>query len=53
MKDGPTVSNGSGKLIEPSEIDEMLTELVFICYHKDPYLFPVDMNTEDKIRDNH
>lgn len=53
MNDGPSIPDEAGKLIEPSEIDEILTELLFICYQEDRNVFPVpvDLDTEEKLRD--
>ena len=53
LRDGPAISEETGKLLESREIDDMLTELLINCYHEDRNLFPVDVDTEDKIRDNY
>ena len=53
MKDGPAISDTMGKLIEPREIDEMLIELLIVCYREDRALYPADMDTEEKLRDSY
>ena len=53
LRDGPAISEETGKLLESREIDDMLTELPINCYHEDRNLFAVDVDTEDKIRDNY
>ena len=53
LKDGLAISNTMGKLIEPSEIDEMLIEVLVVCYQEDKVLFPADMDIEEKLRDSY
>lgn len=42
-----------GKLLESSEIDEMLAELLIEYHRENCELFPVDIYTQDKIRNNY
>ena len=53
LKDRPAISNETGELIESSEIDNMLIELLVICYQEDRGLFPPDMDIEEKLRDSY
>ena len=53
LKDGPAISNTMGKLIEPSEIDEMLIKVLVDCYQEERVLFPADMDNEEKLRDSY
>ena len=40
-------------IFEPIEINKMVIELLIIFHHEDPDLFPVDVDNEDKIRNNY
>ena len=53
LTDGPAISDTIGKLIEPREIDEILIELLIVCYQEDRALYPADMDTEEKLRDSY
>ena len=53
LRDGPAISGETGKLLESSEVDEMLTELLMECYTENRELFPLDMDTQEKIRNNY
>ena len=53
FKNGPAISNDVGKLMESSEIDETLVELLLSCYQEDKNFFPADMDTEEKLRESY
>ena len=53
FKNGPAISNDVGKLMESSEIYEMLVELLLSCYREDKSFFRADMDTEEKLRESY
>ena len=53
LRDGPTISGDTGKLLEPSDLDEMVIELLMEYHSENRELFPVDMDTQEKIRNSY
>ena len=53
LRDGPAISGETGKLLESSEVDEMLTELLMEFHAENREFFPLDMDTQENIRNNY
>lgn len=53
LRDGSAISGETGKLLEPSKLDELMVELLVECYNETRRLFPLDIDTEEKIRNTY